>query len=52
MQRFGGERGELPRHPGHARRQTAVIMMNGGMVIIETIKDGFLGLLGIVWIML
>ena len=42
MQRFSGEHGESPRHPGHARRRTAVIMMNDGMVIIETIRDGFL----------
>ena len=41
MQRFSGEHGESPRHPGHARRRTAVIMMNDGMVIIETIRDRF-----------
>jgi len=41
MQRFSGKCGESPRHPGHARQRTAVIMMNDGMVIIETIRDGF-----------
>jgi hypothetical protein len=41
MQRFSEECRESLRHPGHAHRWTMVIMMNGGMVIIETIRDGF-----------